>query len=118
MRNNVVTHLFDDDDNQLCNCDGPAVSAASLLQSAGDLTEYCPICARAVLAPIVKLIHTRCGMESLSREPQTSAAHHLLQAILSLATTPPDEEAAVMRIMADALAVLGDYIDDAEADHA
>ena len=117
MPSDAITHLLDADGNRLCNQGGPVVSVPAILEGTGDgdlPVVFCPICARAVLAPIVQLIHTRCGVD----EHKASNAHQLLQAILSLTTTPPDEEAAVMRIMGSAIVVLYDYIDDAEVDHA
>ena len=80
---------------------------------------YCPICARAVLALIVQQIHTRCGVDRLGHEHKASDAHLLLEDILYLTTTPPDEEAAVMRIMCTALEEMDSYIGDcAGGDHA
>lgn len=120
MRNDVVTHLFDDDGHQLCNQHGPVISAPAILLDAGDsvFCPSCPSCARAVLAPIVQHIHTWCGVALLSDEHKASDGHLLLQAILSLVTTPPDDEAAVMRIMGAALDEMGGYIDEARGDHA
>ena len=117
----AITHLLDADGNRLCNQGGPVVSAPAILEGTGDgdlPVVFCSICARAVLAPIVQLIHTRCGVDRLPNEQKSSDAHQLLQAILSLTTTSPDEEAAVMRIMGTSLVELDGYIDDAEGDHA
>ena len=115
---NDTLHLIGSDGNPLCDVDGPAVSASALMQGAGDVAEllpsFCVVCARAVLAPIVVLVHSRCGGDG----NEGTDAHELLQAILCLATTPPGEEAAVLHIMGDALAELVGYIDDAQADHA
>ena len=101
----VVTHLLDVAGDRLC-CreDGPAVTASALLddQCAAGVV-ICPSCARAVLAPIVEIAQSRC-----SGDP-------LLDAIHALTTTPPDEEAAVLRLMAPALTALVDYVEGAHA---
>ena len=117
MPSTVVTHLLDADGDRLCNLDGPVVSAPALLQDAGDLA-FCPICARMVLVSIVQDIHTRCGVDRGADEHKETDAHLLLQIILSLTMTPPDFEAAVVRIMGTVLVELEGYVDEAGGDHA
>ena len=114
MPSNDALHLHDVKGNRLCNCDGPAVDASIILQDDYGMV-FCATCARAVLAPIVGLIHTRC---SDGVEHHLSDGHLLLQVILSLATTPPDEEGTVLRIMGPVLGELGCYVEGAGADHA
>lgn len=114
MPSTVITHLLDDAGDRLCNAhDGPAVAALTLLQATCDEdVRYCPTCARAVLAPIVLLGHTRCG-----EQDNESDDHHLLQAILSLTETPPDLAAEVMRIICPALMELAAYVEQVGGHH-
>ena len=86
----TVTLLFDDAGDRLCCAqDGPAVAASALLQDAcAEDMPYCPACARAALAPIVRRGHARCVDQGNGSDDD-----ELLQAILSLTTTPPDDAA-------------------------
>ena len=107
MPNPIRTHLLNVAGERLCCVqDGPAVAESALLQDTrAEDVRYCPACARAALAPIVRRGHARSvdqGNESDDDE--------LLQAILSLTTTPPDDAAAVMRIICPALVDLAAYI--------
>ena len=114
MPNPTVTHLLDADGDRLCCAqDGPAVAATALLQdTCAEDVHYCPACARAVLAPIVRRGHARCVDEDNGSDDV-----ELLQAILSLTTTPPDDAAAVMRIICPALVELHAYIGQVGGHH-
>ena len=73
---------------------------------------FCPVCARGALLPIVELIRAQCAVESFIREHKAGPAHGLLMAIGSLASTPPGQEEAVMRILGSAFVTLDGYIAD------
>ena len=105
MPNPQLTLLLDVAGDRLC-CreDGLAVTASALLdapRAAGVV--ICPICARAVLAPIVEAVQSRC------------AADPLLAAVRLLTVTPSDKEAVVQRLIAPAFTALADYVEGAHA---
>lgn len=99
MPNPIVTHLLVAGDRFCCAEDGPAVEEAALLdadRTAGVV--FCPQCARAALIPIVELAQSR------------SAGDQLLDSIAFFTKTPPEMEAAVLRVLAPALAALEDHV--------
>lgn len=101
----VVTHLLVADDRPCRREDGPAVDALTLIDdtcAAGVV--FCPSCARAVLASFVELAQSRCVPDPL------------LDAIYALTTTPPDDEAVVLRLMEPVWTVLADYVGGAAHD--
>ena len=114
MPNTVVTHLLDDASDRLCCAqDGPAVAATALLQDTSpEDVRYCPACARAALAPIVRLGHARCVDQDNGSDDDD-----LLQAIYSLTTTTPDDAAAVMRIISPSLRLLDAYFEQVGGHH-
>ena len=108
LRYPIVTHLLDDAGERLCcvqEC--PTAPAPALLDGtcAADV-RYCGSCARAVLTPIVQLVQSRCGDDAL------------LDATLALTMTPPDEAAAVLRILCPAMVELNAYVEQIGGRHA
>ena len=90
MSNPTVTHLLNDTCVRLCCAqDGPTAQAPTLLDESHDAGVcYCTDCARAVLVPILDLAQFRCDGDPL----------------------PPDEAAAVPRILYPVLVDLAAYI--------
>ena len=121
MPNEATTHLLDANGRTLCTQGGPGVPAASLLQDpTAGLTQgpFCPVCCRAVICHVVGEINARRSVDRAAIQHERTDAHLLLEAIRSLATTPPGEEAAVMTIIDPAMHALGGYIAAAEGRHA
>ena len=108
LRYPIVTHLLDDADaRHCCVQDGPSAPAPALLDDtcAADV-RYCGSCARAVLIPIIQRIQARCDGDPL------------LDINLALTMTPPDEEAAVLRVLSPALVELDGYVEQIGGRHA
>ena len=101
MPNPIRTHLLDDAGVRLCGAhDGLTTPETFLLDGACDPgVVFCPPCARAALIPIVELAQSR------------SAGDPLLDSIAFFTQTPPEMEAAVLRVLAPALASLEDHVE-------
>ena len=97
---NSFVHPMDDAGERLCCVqDSPTAPAPTIPDDNCDVdVRHCPSCARPLPIPIIRSVQARCD------------GAPLLDTILALTVTPPDEESAVMLILCPALVELAVYV--------